>query len=64
MRKHTPTVLAEASLSLHRARAAQQNFNAKLAAAEETAKAELLAEGKALTVRAIVTRQYEIAERT
>ena len=63
MAKHQPTVLAEASLHLHSAHHRQALFAAKLAAAEATAREELLAEGKPLTVRAVVTRQYEIAGR-
>lgn len=63
MTRHQPTALAEASLNLHREHVRQHAFKAKLDAAEPIAYAELEAEGKPLTVRNIVTRQYEIAAR-
>jgi len=61
MTRHQPTALAESSLFLHRAHAEQRAWQAKLDAAEPIARAQLAEEGKPLTVRNIVTRQYEIA---
>ena len=63
MPKHMSTIIAEASLNLHKAHHDQRQWQARLASAEELAKAELLAEGLPLTVRNIVTRQWAIAER-
>ena len=63
MAKHAPTVMAEASLHLHKAHNDQRAWKAKMESAEELAKAELLAEGLPLTVRNIVTRQWAIAGR-
>jgi len=63
MAKHTATVLAEASLNLHRAHHAQRLSAQRFENAEAQAREELQAEGKPLTVRNIVTRQFEIAAR-
>ncbi len=63
MTRHQPTALAESSLFLHRAHARQADHAARLEAAEPIARLELEAEGKPLTVRNIVTRQWEIAAR-
>lgn len=64
MPRHLATGLAEASLFLHKQHAAQRDRVARFEAAETVARAELTAEGKALTVRNVVMRQYEIAART
>lgn len=64
MGKHTPTIIAEASLNLHKAHHDSRVWQAKLDAAEPLARAELEAEGLPLTVRNVVTRQWAIAERT
>ncbi len=61
MSKHTPTVIAEASLQLHKAHASQAAWADKLASVESVAREQLQAEGKPLTVRNIVTRQFELA---
>lgn len=63
MSKHIPTILADASLDLHVAHRAQRAHQAAIAAAEDQARRELVAEGEPLSVRNLVLRQYEIATR-
>lgn len=63
MAKHAPTVLAEASLSLPAAHARIRAECKAMEAVELQAKAELTAEGKPLTIRNVVDRQYEIVKR-
>lgn len=62
--KHIPTVLAEASLNLHRAHHDERAFRARLENAEQQAKQELVDEGAALTVRNVAARKWQIANRT